>query len=165
MEAAKSEKMAERGGEREERRGERRCSDWVICNQRMKKGSSISVGVVGLSGNWRQWMWGWSEKKVERWWDSAADTAGAGVMRVMVQLWEERRVARRRKGARWPMPALGKRATCSGLWCEESEFAITVGAGGGGSSGQLGFFALFQVGFEVAHGFYYQPLVLLECNY
>lgn len=51
--------------------------------------------------------------------DSARETVGLIVMRVTWQLLRRRsKVANRRKGMRWPIPALGKRATwvVLGLW-------------------------------------------------
>jgi hypothetical protein len=54
---------------------------------------------------------GSAAKRESRCADSAEETVGRKVTRETSQAWseEERAAARRPKGARWPMPALGRR--------------------------------------------------------
>lgn len=111
--------MAEGGGEREESRGVRRYAERRMASNLRKKGS-VDLAVEGSRG--RRWnsssvtRSGKAERKRVMSDDSASETVGVGwvVMRVRVRgqwVWESSNAASRRKGVRWPMPALGKRTT------------------------------------------------------
>lgn len=127
-----------RGGESEARRGERRWAERRIASNPRKKGS---VELAEERSEGRRWnctweTWGKAEKKREMNWDSASETVGWAVMRVTRQWWWTSCTASLRKGVKWPMPALGRRATWGGWGCRASEIDIVRGAQDGVGNGE-----------------------------
>ena len=111
---AKSAKKAESGGEeeRDNSKGRRRWTERLMASNWRKKGSSVVelecwIGMVWKSTCLTCGCW---ERKEAMWEDSAAETVGFAVINVTVQLRDKSMEAIRRKGVKWPIPALGKRA-------------------------------------------------------
>ena len=103
---------ADKGGETDERTGPRRWAARRILSNWRKKGSlelteEMSKGGRGNSTGRNN---GEEETKAAMWSASAAETSGMGQMKVTAQPREANMAARRRKGLRCPIPALGSSA-------------------------------------------------------
>jgi len=104
----------ERGGFSADRSGERRWEEFLMSWKCSKKGSS-----EGLSSGrrWNCWclIWGKEANNWDKACDSESETVGCGMMKVTWTFWSVSEAASLRKGVRWPMPALGRRATWASL--------------------------------------------------
>ncbi|KAG0466417.1 hypothetical protein HPP92_017997 [Vanilla planifolia] len=99
-------KMSTTRAEKEESMGAKRGTERRMDSVRRKKGS-VRVGTERVErGSGKSWRM--DEGREDRRRDSAAETVGRAARRVMSMPRAERALARRAKGTRWPMPALGK---------------------------------------------------------